>query len=189
MALADSYDVLRHLTTPVVAITTRRGERRNGMITDGAVRAGIVPDVPRLSVYIHKFNFSHELVTETGRLCLHVLHRGQVDTVIGLGFRSGRDHDKMAELAWRDGPLGLPVLADCLAWFACEVVNTMDTGASTLFLAQAVDWGHGPGHEPMEPSYLRASLPEDLAKAYQANLRTAQDEARVAYKTMRRIDG
>jgi len=54
------YQLLRHLTSPVVAITCQRDGKRNGMISDSAVRASIAPTVPRLSVYIHKFNFSHD---------------------------------------------------------------------------------------------------------------------------------
>src|SRR3989475_9299317 len=60
------YQLLRSLTSPVVAITSERGGKRNGMISDSAVRASIVPAVPRLSVYVHKFNFSHDLIFETG---------------------------------------------------------------------------------------------------------------------------
>src|SRR2546428_294306 len=62
------YQLLRSLTSPVVAITSERGGKRNGMISDSAVRASIVPAVPRLSVYVHKFNFSHDLIFETGRV-------------------------------------------------------------------------------------------------------------------------
>jgi hypothetical protein len=37
------------------------------MISDGAIRASIVPDVPRLVVQIHKWHFTHEIVSETDR--------------------------------------------------------------------------------------------------------------------------
>ena len=48
MDSTSSYDLLRNFTTPVVAITAERGGKRNGMISDAATRASIVPDVPRL---------------------------------------------------------------------------------------------------------------------------------------------
>lgn len=184
MNLADSYDLLRLLTTPVVAITSRRGDKLNGMVTDGCVRAGIVPDVPRIGVYIHKFNFTHDIVFETGRMGVHILGRGQVDTVLKLGFRSGRDHDKLAEVPHRVGPLDLPILEHCVAWWACEVVNAMDTGASTLFLGEAREWGRGPEHEPLLPSYLRSVLPEQYVEMYQKNLSMAQNASREMYKRM-----
>src|SRR5437773_12051685 len=69
-----TYQLLRNLTSPVVAVTAERRGKENGMISDAAVRASIVPSVPRLSVYIHKFNYSHDMIFETGRFGLHLLH-------------------------------------------------------------------------------------------------------------------
>src|SRR2546427_10465207 len=82
------YQLLRSLTSPVVAITSERGGKRNGMISDSAVRASIVPAIPRLSVYVHKFNFSHDLIFETGRFVLHLLRTDQFELIHALGFRS-----------------------------------------------------------------------------------------------------
>ena len=42
-----TYQLLRNLTSPVVAITAERNGKENGMISDAAVRASIVPSVPR----------------------------------------------------------------------------------------------------------------------------------------------
>ena len=67
------------------------------MISDSAVRASISPNVPRLSVYIHKWHFSHDMIWNSGRFALHLLHRGQLDLVHRLGFVSGRDRDKLAD--------------------------------------------------------------------------------------------
>ena len=40
-----TYQLLRNLTSPVVAITAERNGKENGMISDAAVRASIVPTV------------------------------------------------------------------------------------------------------------------------------------------------
>src|SRR6184192_2507996 len=105
-----TYQLLRNLTSPVVAITSVRGGKENGMISDAAVRASIVPTVPRLSVYIHKFNYSHDMVYETGRFVLHLLRDDQFELIHRLGFRSGRARDKLAGVPHRTGTLGAPVL-------------------------------------------------------------------------------
>ena len=73
----DIYQLLRTLTSPVVAITSERGGKANGMISDSAVRASIVPTIPRISVYVHKFNLSHDMIFETGRFVLHLLRQDQ----------------------------------------------------------------------------------------------------------------
>jgi len=175
---ARTYDLLRHLTTPVVAITSARGGKANGMISDGAVRLSIVPDIPRLLVQINKMHLTHEIVSETGRFAVHLLHRGQVDVVTTLGFASGRDRDKLAGIPHHRGATGCPILDDCYAWFDCTVINRMDTGISTCFLGQAMDVGRGGGEEVLEPAHLREALPEELRAVYERNLATAQEQAR-----------
>src|SRR5437762_5000082 len=126
------YQLLRSLTAPVVAITSERGGKRNGMISDSAVRASIVPAIPRLSVYVHKFNFSHDLIFETGRFVLHLLRTDQFELIHALGFVSGRERDKLADIAHRPGVLGAPVLDDCYAHFECRVVNVMEDRKSVV---------------------------------------------------------
>src|SRR2546422_8454670 len=91
-----TYQLLRNLTSPVVAITAERRGKENGMISDAAGRASIVPSIPRLSVYIHKFNYSHDMIYETRRFGHHLLHTQQFDIVSRLGFFSGRDQNNVA---------------------------------------------------------------------------------------------
>jgi len=178
MEPARTYDLLRHLTTPVVAITSACNEKRNGMISDGAVRLSIVPDIPRLLVQINKVHLTHEIVSETGRFALHLLHRDQLDVVTALGFASGRERDKMAAVPHHLGATGCPILDDCYAWFDCTVINRMDAGMSTCFLGQALDVGRGRGETVLDPAHLRAVLPPELRARYEANLAVAQDQAR-----------
>lgn len=175
---SHSYELLRNLTAPVVAITALRGAKRNGMISDAAVRASIVPDIPRVAVFIHKINFTHDMVFETGRFGLHILHQAQFPLIEQLGFASGRDKEKLADIPHRIGALGCPLLEDCWAWFECRVINAMDAGSSTWFLADVTDLGRGPGKEIMTPLYMRANLPESWREPYLRNLAAAQDWAR-----------
>ncbi len=172
------YQLLRSLTSPVVAITSERGGKRNGMISDSAVRASIVPAIPRLSVYVHKFNFSHDLIFETGRFVLHLLRTDQFELIHTLGFVSGRTRDKLAAIPHRLGTLGAPVLDDCYAYFECRVANVMDTGSSTCFLGDvaAVGFGRasGPRGEVMTAAHFRANMPEAWRKEYEELLATAQ---------------
>ncbi len=182
---AASYELLRSLTSPVVAVTARRGAKLNGMISDGAIRASIVPDVPRIGVFIHKFNFSHDMIFETGAFAVHVLHTGQLDLVHRLGFFSGRDGDKLAGIPHRPGDVtGVPLLADCWCWFECEVSNVMDTGSSTFFLGEVRATGRGPGAQVLEPAWLRDHIAEDLKQEYVDKLAQAQDAAREASARM-----
>ncbi len=178
-----TYQLLRNLTSPVVAITAERNGKGNGMISDAAVRASIVPMVPRVSVYIHKFNYSHDMIFETGRFAMHLLHTKQLDVVRRLGFVSGRDRDKLAGLPHHRGVLGVPVLDECFAHFECSVANVMDTGSSTLFLGDVVAVGCGaaaglePRGELLTATYFRANMPAEWRVEYEAKLKEAQQVA------------
>ncbi len=179
MAQPDStYQLLRNLTSPVVAITAVRGGKENGMISDAAVRASIVPAVPRLSVYVHKFNYSHDMIFETGRFCLHLLNTKQLDVVHRLGFFSGRDQDKLAGIPHHKGKTGVPVLDECFAHFECGVVNVMDTGSSTLFLGDVIAVGEfEPRGELLTATYFRSKMPAEWRIEYETKLKEAQEFA------------
>ena len=179
MAQPDStYQLLRNLTSPVVAITAVRGGKENGMISDAAVRASIVPTVPRLSVYIHKFNYSHDMIFETGRFCLHLLNTKQLDVVHRLGFFSGRDQDKLAGIPHHKGKTGVPVLDECFAHFECSVANVMDSGSSTLFLGDVIAVGEfEPRGELLTAPYFRSNMRAEWRIEYETKLKEAQEFA------------
>ena len=191
-----TYQLLRNLTSPVVALTAVRGGKKNGMISDAAVRASIVPTVPRLSVYVHKFNFSHDMIYETGRFALHLLHTKQFDVVRRLGFFSGRDQDKLAGIAHHPGTLGVPILDECFAHFECTVVNVMDTGSSTLFLGDVVAVGRGaaaagglePKGELLTATHFRSNMPAEWRVEYEAKLKEAQQVAAELSRTIQPVD-
>src|SRR5574341_1283174 len=144
----ETYELLRQLTSPIVAITSEHQGRLNGMIIDSAIRASIVPTIPRLAIFIHKFNDSHDLIFASGRFVLHLLRRDQFDLVHQLGFVHRRDADKLAALPHHMGRLGAPVLDQCYAHFECRVANAMDTGSSTCFLGDVEEVGYGAAATP-----------------------------------------
>lgn len=170
------YTLLRNLTSPVVAITTAAGGRQNGFIVNSAQRASLVPTIPRISIYVSKTNFSHDLIYASGVFVLHLLRTDQWDLIWQLGLQSGRDVRKLEALQTSLGKTGAPVLADCIAAFECRVVNAMDTGASTFFLGDVentVDGNHG---DIMTSEHFRTFMPADKKLIYEENLRSAQTE-------------
>jgi flavin reductase (DIM6/NTAB) family NADH-FMN oxidoreductase RutF len=169
------HPLLRHLTLPVVAITTSAGGRRNGFIVNSTQRASLVPSVPRLSLYVSKPGFSHDLILASGVFAVHLLRTDQWDVIRALGLRSGRDvPDKLSELDTRRGVTGCPILTDVLASFECRVSNTMDAGAATFVLGDVLDIREGTPGEVMTSPYFRANMPADIRRDYEANLAMAQ---------------
>lgn len=192
MLTNDSYELLRRLASPLVAVTSAHDGRTNGMILDSAIRASISPEHPRLSVYIHKWHLSHELVWASGRFGAHLLTQDQFDLVHQLGFQSGRKvGDKLAAIPHRIGDSGVPVLEECHAAFECRVINTMDAGPSTLFLAEVMATHAGATGTLLTADYFRANLPEAWREEFLRNYREAQERIRdlAAIQDVRRWGG
>ena len=187
-----TYRLLRHLTLPLAAITTAAAGRSNGLIVNSAQRASLVPALPRISLYISKTNFSHDLIYGSGLLGVHLLRTDQWDVIRILGLQSGRDvEDKLAELDTRTGVTGVPMLGNVLGAFECRVINAMDAGAATFFLADVVDVQTGAPGEVMTSTHFRSHAPGDLLEEYESRLQYAQNllEPLSAVRPAREWDG
>jgi flavin reductase (DIM6/NTAB) family NADH-FMN oxidoreductase RutF len=168
------YTLLRNFTSPVAAITTSAGGRRNGLIVNSAQRASLVPSIPRVSMYISKPNLTHDLIYTGGVFTLHLLRTDQFDVIWHLGLQSGRDVDKLSTLETVEGVTGCPILKDCIAGFECKVVNAMDTGAATFFLGEVVNVHEGGAGAIMTSEYFRDHMTPERQAQYENNLRHAQ---------------
>jgi flavin reductase (DIM6/NTAB) family NADH-FMN oxidoreductase RutF len=180
------YTLLRNLTSPVVAITTSAGGVRNGLIVNSAQRASLVPSIPRLSIYISKINYTHDLIYKSGVFTLHLLRNDQWDLIWRLGLNSGRDLQKLDSLRVIEGVTGCPMLEDCVAGFECNVVNAMDTGASTFFLGEVVNVMEGQEGAIMTSDYFREHMPAERRLQYEANLRAASGKLEVLTRSINR---
>lgn len=169
------YLTLRSLTSPIVAITTSAAGRSNGLIVNSAQRASLVPAHMRVSMYISKINFTHDLILASGVFGMHLLRTDQWDVVRALGLRSGREEEKLRGLPTRTGETGCPLLTDCLSALECRVVNAMDAGAATFFLGDVVAASGGGEGELLTSDYFRRNLPDDIRVQYEANLIRAQE--------------
>lgn len=171
------YLTLRHLTSPVVAITTSAEGCRNGMIANSAQRASLVPSVLRVSVYVSKTNVSHNLIYSSGVFGMHLLRSDQWELIWRLGLQSAREvPDKLKGIKVRTGTSGCPLLVDVFAALECRVVNAMDTGASTLFLGDVVSSASGEKGAVMTSGHFRTHIPPDMKAIYEARLEAAQEK-------------
>jgi flavin reductase (DIM6/NTAB) family NADH-FMN oxidoreductase RutF len=170
-----AYPVLRHLTLPVVAITSSANGRPNGMIVNSAQRASLVPTRPRISMYISKPNFTHDLIYASGVFGIHLLRRDQWDLIWHLGLQSGRDVPKLSSLETRTGETGCPMLVDVAAAFECRVINAMDEGSATFFLGEVVTVRQHGAAEVMTSEHFRQYMPADKKRIYESRLAHAME--------------
>jgi len=121
----------------VVVITTRNGEKINGMSACWVTRSADQPFLIGASIW--KQNLSHEMVRQSGIFAVHVLRNDQVPLARHFGKQSGRQVDKFATVSYRPGKTGNPILTDCMAYLDCRVVSSTDSGDHTIFIGEVQD--------------------------------------------------
>jgi flavin reductase (DIM6/NTAB) family NADH-FMN oxidoreductase RutF len=127
-----------------VAVTTIAEGRTNGLMSLSAGSGGIVPEAPRVTISLTKYNFTHDMVIQSGVFVMHLLSNepdmidASLAILMGLGGSSGRDGDKMSAFATKPGETGAPILLDALSYVEGRVVGTLDAEENTIFLADVV---------------------------------------------------
>jgi len=118
----------------VYVITTRRGEKLNGMAAAWVNRSAEQPFFIMASVW--KKNFSHDLIKESGIFAVHILRSDQIEVARHFGKQSGRDIEKFAVIPYRVAKTGSPILTDCLAYLDCRVLSATESGDHTIFVGE-----------------------------------------------------
>ncbi len=111
----------------------------NGQIAN--VLFQVTSQPPAVAVCINKQNLTHEYITKSKTFTASILSEQTPMTFIGtFGFKSGRDIDKFANVKYRIGTTKTPIILDyTLAYIESKVVDTLDAGTHTLFIARVVD--------------------------------------------------
>jgi flavin reductase (DIM6/NTAB) family NADH-FMN oxidoreductase RutF len=126
---------MRRLSASVSLITVNGPEGRNGMT--GTAVCSVSADPPVLLVSVNRDASVYDQMIAVQRFGVSILrprHRDLADR-----FSSGASGEaRFAHGRWIEGALGLPVLEDALASFACEVVKTVAVGTHEIFFGQVV---------------------------------------------------
>ncbi|MFI2435440.1 flavin reductase family protein [Streptomyces sp. NPDC018693] len=93
-------------------------------------------DPPMLSFGIGTGASSWPALSRAEHVGVHILGEHQRDLAATFA-RSGADRFA-APTSWREGPEGVPVLDDVLAWLVCRVVTRVPAGDHRIVLAEVV---------------------------------------------------
>lgn len=121
----------------VYVVTTRLGERVNGMTASWASQVSLKPLL--LMVSIAPSRYSYELIKESGIFAINVLTTEQVDLGKRFGLASGRRVDKFAGLEYLTAATGSPILPQAYAFFDAKLVNTIPAGDHSLFVGEVLE--------------------------------------------------
>ncbi len=185
MDYANIAPMMGQLWSPIAAVTSSWRGRDNAQIAVAIAGASIVPDRPRVAVQLYKTNLSHDMVYASGALCLNFLRREQLRPIRDFGLRSGRDADKLSGYDHGPGSTGSPILRDCWGYLDCVVVNAMDGGDMTCFLADVVDGKTLADGEPLLWRDAKRAMPPEWANEWD---RKIEKEIAHSSERMTRID-
>lgn len=180
----DAAQLLSGLSAPLAAVSTRSGNIVNAQIAVAITAASIVLRRPRLIVQIYHTNYTHDLIASSGVLAVNFLNRDQLSLIWQLGMRSGRDGDKLKDIAYSVGATGSPLLEGCYGYLDCRVVNAMDGGDMTAFLVEVLA-AQTNGGQRMTWREARPRLPQRWADEWD---RKIAGEMNISLATMGNID-
>jgi flavin reductase (DIM6/NTAB) family NADH-FMN oxidoreductase RutF len=159
-----------------VAVTTIHQGRANGLISLSAGSGGIVPEAPRVTISLTKYNLTHDMVASSGVFAMHLLAatpepalEASLKILMGLGGRSGRDGDKITAFGTKPGVTGSPILRDALSYVEGRVVASLDAEENTIFLADVVAAERLREGERLRIGTAWGKLPPEWIEQYEAN--------------------
>jgi len=130
--------VFKLLDRPLWIVTASDGLRRGGLVATWVAQASLEPSRPLVLAAIAANHFTAELITASRAFAVHLIAERHLELVWRFAIGSGRDRDKLADLATIAGTSGAPRLADCLAWLECRLLTTYDSGSRLYFWADVV---------------------------------------------------
>lgn len=136
---------MRHLAAGVSVITTCHEGDRAGL-TATAV-CSVSADPPLLLVCVNRKVRAHDLIRESGRICVNVLSAEQQQ--VGETFGSPNVEDRFSVGQWTTLETGAPVLEGALASFDCQVYKEIPAATHTIFLASVLAVQHQPDQEAL----------------------------------------
>ena len=163
--------ILHSMTYGMYAVGVKGETRPSACIVNTVVQITASP--MQIAVSVNHGNYSNECIKKNGMFTVSVLSEDTSGTIIGaLGFNSGRDVDKLANVNHKILREGLPVLRENICcWFLCKVVDTMETSSHTVFLAEIIGGSDKATGNPMTYDYyhkvIKGKAPK-TAPTYQA---------------------
>tara|TARA_B100001245_G_C22877843_1_gene422076 strand:+ start:926 stop:1492 length:567 start_codon:yes stop_codon:yes gene_type:complete len=132
-------NILNQLWSPIAALTSHWEGKVNAQICVGISNASIVPEKPRVLVQIYKENYSHILIAQSGAFALNFLSLETTELIKAFGFSSGRHTNKLENVPYTTKITGSPILDNCIAYLDCKIINALDAGDMTCYLADVLE--------------------------------------------------
>jgi flavin reductase (DIM6/NTAB) family NADH-FMN oxidoreductase RutF len=125
-------------------VGSRSGDTWNGMTTSWITQLSMEPVL--VGIGVDNKAVTHRLITESGAFSVNLW--SPEDTRVFVKFSKPADKEDMTlnGRPIREGVTGVPIFEEAVAWFECEVRQSLDLGTHTLFIGEIVAAGLDPDH-------------------------------------------
>ncbi len=160
------------LDREVWIVTSACAGDRGGLLATWVSQASIDPDDPLVVIALAVNHYTKELVDRGGAFGLHLIAREQIDLAWRFALGSGRDRDKLAGVDQSPQMTGTPILAECLAWLDCQVIDRHEAADRMLFWGRVLGGGVRRAGTPLRERELLASASAEQSQALKRDLQS-----------------
>jgi flavin reductase (DIM6/NTAB) family NADH-FMN oxidoreductase RutF len=132
--------------TGVAIITTRTADGRPAGLTCNSF-SSVSLEPPLVLFSLRKASSLLGAFAEADAFAINILSERQ--DALSSRFASSKIADKFEGVAWRSGPLGMPVIEDCLASFECSVHARHEAGDHDVFIGEVKHMSGGPADQAL----------------------------------------
>jgi flavin reductase (DIM6/NTAB) family NADH-FMN oxidoreductase RutF len=133
VTVAPYLDGMRQLASGVSVVTAGVDGDRNGMTASAVCSLSIDP--PSLVTCLSRAAGTCNRLARSGTFCVNVLGRHHEDLAGVFAGQAGLNgEERFATGSWHEGRLHVPVLADALAAFECEVATIHDYATHSIVI-------------------------------------------------------
>lgn len=152
-------DAMTNISYGLYVLSSAYDGKQNACIVNTAVQVTSTP--LRISVTVNKANYTHELILKSKLFTVSLLDETAPFSVFQhFGFQSGRNTEKIAGfpgIAYAEN--GIAYLAEHTnSFISASVVNTVDLGTHTLFIADVTETGNLSSMPSMTYSFYHANV-------------------------------
>jgi flavin reductase (DIM6/NTAB) family NADH-FMN oxidoreductase RutF len=145
---AAKKTALRMIPYGLFVMTVKDGDKMTGAAVNWLTQASFSPPLVVLGAKADAP--STQMLANSGKFLINVLETGQVPLASAFFKHVEPEGNKLGGAEFTPSPNGLPVLKDAIAWWECQVRDTVAIGDHTIFVGEVIEAGvHKEDGEPL----------------------------------------
>lgn len=170
--------ILTSLSYGMFAIGTKGEKMPNACIVNTVMQITSKPLT--VAVSVNHNNYTNECIKKNGEFTVSVFSEKTSGAVIGaLGFTSGRDNDKLANVKHEIISGDMPIIQENICcWFKCKVISSVETSTHTVFIGELTDGSETVTGTPMTYKFyhdvIKGKAPKNAPTYVEETKQTAE---------------